>query len=88
MENRRGERDSPCWEEIKNAFKEKYYPKFVCDVKRNELLRLVQDSMKMVKYEKKYTELLKLLFPSLLVRWIVVKGRRGTTKGDTNTSYN
>lgn len=38
---------------------DKYYPRSFCDTKMNEFLRLVQGSMYVAEYEKRYTELAK-----------------------------
>lgn len=63
VENKRGDKNTPYWEEFKKVFQEKYYPKSFYDAKRNEFLRLVQGSMTVVEYKKKYTELSKYALP-------------------------
>lgn len=59
MENWKGGTKVISWDEFKKAFQDKYYPRSFCDAKQNEFLKLVQRSMSVAKYEKKYTELSK-----------------------------
>ncbi|KAA0042457.1 reverse transcriptase [Cucumis melo var. makuwa] len=58
-ESRRRTTGDMSWDEFKKAFFDKFYPHFFRDAKRNEFLRLIQGSMTVVEYEKKYTELSK-----------------------------
>ena len=57
IENRSADAGSLPSTDFKKAFKDKYYPKSYCDEKRIEFLRLVQGSMFVAEYEKKFTEL-------------------------------
>lgn len=47
------------WEKFRKAFKNNFYPRSFFDVKRNELISLVQDDMTVTEYEKWFTELAK-----------------------------
>ncbi|XP_038904244.1 uncharacterized protein LOC120090589 [Benincasa hispida] len=55
---RHGDRQTS-WEEFKSFFYDKFYLRSFRNMKRNEFLKLVQGTMSVAEYEKKYTELSK-----------------------------
>jgi len=59
VESRKGDIVEIGRNEFKKAFQEKYCPRSFRDAKWNEFLRLIQGSMTVAEYEKKYTELSK-----------------------------
>lgn len=42
------------WDDFKKTFKNKFYPRSICDTKRSKFLNFVQDDMNIAKYEKVY----------------------------------
>lgn len=48
-------------------FQNKFYPCSFCDMKRNDLLSLVQGSATIVEYEKKFNELTKYALAFIIV---------------------
>lgn len=59
VEIRRGDVEALTWDDFKKASQDKYYRWSFCDANRNEFLRLVQGSMFIAEYEKRYTKLAK-----------------------------
>lgn len=52
-------RSSLSWEKFRKAFEDKYFSSLYRNINRNGFMRLVQGLLTVVKYEKKFTEMLK-----------------------------
>lgn len=47
------------WDDFKKAFRNKFYPCSFYDMKRSELMNLVEGNITIVEYKKRFTELAK-----------------------------